>query len=279
MRRTTPRRPGELNTLRESLYRLVDLVLNHGWIVLVVAIVAELVAVLLLAAGGLVPEQEQTTRWTLFWWGVGFAVVGVAATSGLEKQRRWQHRERAKESLESQMLAAETVGPVVKRLLKLMQKPSSDHASQLALVIGTVLEADRRIFEHIESSRMVFYEYEPAKGARKPRLSPVNWSGKSRPAEPKPFTMADARGRSAINWAETADQPKFIADVELESDPGWQGSGNGYRTFISAPVRVGEALKGMITIDAKEPGDLDETDKPTIALLADLLALAYARRY
>jgi len=49
-----------------------------------------------------------------------------------------------------------------------------------------------------------------------------------------------------------------------------------YATFISAPVRTSDRIFGMLTINAKEAGDLSEEDRASITMLARLLATAEA---
>ena len=54
--------------------------------------------------------------------------------------------------------------------------------------------------------------------------------------------------------------------------------GHGYRTFISAAITNGQDAYGMVTVDAPKAGDLVDTDKQIVMLIADLLAIGFAEK-
>ncbi|PBA33451.1 hypothetical protein CKJ65_02000 [Mycobacterium intracellulare] len=71
-------------------------------------------------------------------------------------------------------------------------------------------------------------------------------------------------------------EPLFIENIDEVNDVDYRGTGSGYKTFISASIHNDADGYGMVTIDAPRPTSLVDTDKQLVALVADLLAIAFA---
>jgi hypothetical protein len=92
---------------------------------------------------------------------------------------------------------------------------------------------------------------------------------------PTSFEKGTPRGDLALKMvAEGKDW--FEKDTSQSSNPAYAGSGAGYKTYISAAIRSDTDGFGMVTVDAPRPGDLVETDRQIVLLVADLLAIAFA---
>ncbi|OWY79190.1 hypothetical protein B9C99_24025 [Rhodococcus sp. BUPNP1] len=102
-------------------------------------------------------------------------------------------------------------------------------------------------------------------------------AARGRDQQPKSFERGSARGDKAFKVLEMAGPYRFAADLDqVGQQEEWEGSGDGYRTFITAPIRSLEKGFGLLTIDAPRAGDLDDRHGQTIALYASALAVAYA---
>ncbi|GGF46458.1 hypothetical protein GCM10011519_20530 [Marmoricola endophyticus] len=67
----------------------------------------------------------------------------------------------------------------------------------------------------------------------------------------------------------------------MRTDPptGWDtDKDRDYRAFISVAVIAGDTALGMLTLDAVEPGSLDDDDMGLLRLMAGLLAVALGSR-
>lgn len=79
----------------------------------------------------------------------------------------------------------------------------------------------------------------------------------------------------AVWTAAERDEPRFVVDVLADPPPGWdRGKRRAYRTFITVPVRSGDALVGLLTVNAVNPGELTENDVSTMQIIAALLGTA-----
>lgn len=93
--------------------------------------------------------------------------------------------------------------------------------------------------------------------------------------KPQPFVRGTSRGDKAFKVLSMPSNFEFVADLS-QAPASWEGSGKGYKTFISAPIRVGEFGFGMLTLDAPNVGDLDSRDGSTVSLLAAALSIYFS---
>lgn len=127
-----------------------------------------------------------------------------------------------------------------------------------------------RVYSKIPDVRAIVYEL----NAEQNRLTPIKHAGERKPRGD--FTLDDDRGRAAIDFVLGDNGAELVSDVKKDGRPGWNGSGNGYRTYIAAPIVSKSGFHGMITIDAPRPGDLTHHDKRVIDLAASILSVGFA---
>jgi hypothetical protein len=107
-------------------------------------------------------------------------------------------------------------------------------------------------------------------------MSALAYQGRG--TKPKSFVTGTERGDSAFALVRAAGDV-FVPDLAASVPSGYAGSGRDYATFISASIatqRAGGAGYGMVTIDAPNAGDLVDTDRQIVILVANLLAIAFA---
>lgn len=133
-----------------------------------------------------------------------------------------------------------------------------------------VLHATTRLVQG-QRVRACFFRLLPASGLEPRRLEPDTYSGRS--VQPQHvFRQGEADGDAALGMLDRRER-RFHGDVDTDPPPGWSGTKSGYRTFVAVPVVAGDTCHGMFTVDALEPGDLDdEEDVGLVDLLAALLA-------
>lgn len=107
------------------------------------------------------------------------------------------------------------------------------------------------------------------------RMTCVEKAGRNQ--RPKNFEVGTVRGDKAFEILNTPLPYLFAANLDDKAaQVEWAGSGDGYRTFITAPIRSSNTGFGLLTIDAPTAGDLDDGHGRTVALYAATLAVAYA---
>ncbi|BBX19792.1 hypothetical protein MDUV_46520 [Mycolicibacterium duvalii] len=106
----------------------------------------------------------------------------------------------------------------------------------------------------------------------------VCYHGRGNSVQPQPFIRTTLRGERALEFVRRGGEPLFIRDIDKvnEGDVDYRGTRSGYKTFISASIHNDADGYGMVTIDAPRAGSLVDTDKQLVALVADLLAIAFA---
>lgn len=108
------------------------------------------------------------------------------------------------------------------------------------------------------------------------RLVPVQHAGRS--GSPRTtFTEGTPAGDAAIGMVLNGEN-RLCEDIDTNPPPGWDNSKTrDYKTFISVSVAAGDTAYGMLSLDALEPGDLNDDDLHLLSLMAAALAAALAQ--
>lgn len=265
-------RQGTWGEAIKSAYRWLSL--KASWIAVVANVVFVVGAAIFLAIAGF--EEFAGQRIVLLIFG-GLCTLGAAVLSFLiDQARRRADTNKAEEGAELQLAMTDAFQPILRRLVELRARPSDHHNQLLSKVVGNVLMTLPTLFRENPDLRMVVYDLDKTRG-RSRQLVVHDSAGRQR-NQAKAFVKGDGgRGDAVFSWIEERTA-RFVPDIETEDDPNWQGSGRGYRTFISVPIASQSEIFGMITLDAPAPGDLDETDVPIMVTLAEFMAVAHASR-
>lgn len=88
------------------------------------------------------------------------------------------------------------------------------------------------------------------------------------------FARGTVEGDAVWRSAE-ADELRFVRDVNAAAPDGWDRTRvRSYRTFITVPIRAGDDLVGLLTINAPKPGDLTSDDAGVMRVIASLIGVA-----
>lgn len=219
--------------------------------------------------------SEGDINWVPCIFGVLLGLASIGITILIDRWRRQSHRGETAERVQMQVTLNDAIIPILGELATMSGQDSNGRGRTLERVIGMVCSAVPAVLQ-AKRTRVVVFQLEENQGRRKRRLSPHHYVGRKDRAGQ--FVDGDGgRGDAVFAWLESA-RPRFVPDVRTEQLPGWQTGGKGYRTFISVPLLATGRAYGMISVDAPNPGDLDETDTAIIEVLASLLATAYAFR-
>jgi hypothetical protein len=87
------------------------------------------------------------------------------------------------------------------------------------------------------------------------------------------FVAGTVDGDAAIAMVESSGH-RLCVDIGIDPPPGWNDKERDYKTFISVAVVGGDTAYGMLTVDAMNPGDLEQRDVDLLTVMAGLLATA-----
>jgi hypothetical protein len=80
-------------------------------------------------------------------------------------------------------------------------------------------------------------------------------------------------GDAAIAMVESSGH-RLCTNIAVDPPPGWNDKERDYKTFISVAVVGGNTAYGMLTVDALNPGDLEQRDVDLLTVMAGLVATA-----
>ncbi|WP_131878277.1 GAF domain-containing protein [Curtobacterium sp. PhB191] len=206
-----------------------------------------------------------------FWTGVGSTALGITLSGFVERARRRTTENLSSEGGSFQIALEQGFLPSLEDLAKMAGKPQTHRQRDYQRVLDRASQV--LVISFTADVRVVVYRLTDAiLGSQE--LAVENSHG--RRGKPKPFIEGDGgRGDAVFDWIE-GGASLFVDDLAVRKLPGWQGSGKGYKTFISAPILIDGKPKGMLTVDAPTPGDLDETDRSLVESLAALVGVAFA---
>lgn len=211
----------------------------------------------------------------LIFWAAVCSVAAALSGAGAGALNRRQLTDKVHEAGDVLTALSRGLSPVLRALGDMQFLPVSDRAPGLTRVVDEVVATRAVLYKNLDGVRMVVYRIHVGRTRAPDRLTVDNWSGRPE-NRPQPFVDRDkGRGQAAFKWLRSGEPYKFCPDTSQEQDPDWKGSGNGYRTYISIPLRVGDTTYGMLTVDAPDPGDLLQTDIPVLQVIAQAMAIGY----
>ncbi|WP_155855309.1 GAF domain-containing protein [Actinotalea ferrariae] len=204
---------------------------------------------------------------------VGSVVLGLAALPEIAAAW-WRHEEEKANGnavAEAQVLLGQALTPLADLTASLAQGEANPNgifarACQHAAASCLVPFRDR-----LDVRALVFAVSEDQQS-----MTCVAHSGRLPKSEG--FRQGTTRGNSAFKVL-FGGEPVHVDDIaeeRLRSPRAWMGSGNGYDTFITAPIAVGEKGYGLLTVDAPGPGAFSRTDVLLVQLVASMLAGLFA---
>ncbi|MEU4651706.1 hypothetical protein [Nocardia fluminea] len=213
-------------------------------------------------------EFADVGDWAWFLGGI-VQLLAIGAIQYAEKRRRGFEHDAADRL---RVAMKDALQPLAGLIAAMPGMNKSERAAQLRCVAIQANGALKLLLHNVDRLRAVVYEMVAADGTMK-RIDYVGRGGKP----PEPFVPGTPRGDLAIAMVRDGET-KFAPDIDREPPENYEGSRKGYKTFISAAIKNGEDGYGMVTVDAPNAGDLVDTDKQIVMLVADLLAIAFAER-
>lgn len=204
---------------------------------------------------------------------VGSLLIGAGATA-LGATAFWRHQNDDAEDIAAarNKIMDDCLIPLFEQLHRIPSlAQESDRRTAVEFLAHQTASSLREAFLSVTGVRVAVFEVSEDQRRMTCTVS------RGRGTKPKPFFKGTPRGDKAFDLLTNPEKLHlFVSDI-AEADPGeWEGSGNGYSTFISAPIRTQTHAFGMLTIDAPKAGDLEARDGATVSVFAAALGVAYA---
>jgi len=206
-------------------------------------------------------------NWLTITIGVLLLIVATVPEICASWWRAEEERENGNARADLNLMLKRAIVPLVTRLEDIADAAPQDRPAEL-----------RRLLDKATGACLL-----PVDDSLKPRscLYLIDEEGKrmdcastdGRPQDAKPFILdSSRRGKSAFAALEEEDG-LFVADIS-KAPQKWAGSGSGYQTFITVPIRHSRAAYGLLTLDAPTPASLDESLRAYLQVIARIVAVA-----
>lgn len=169
-----------------------------------------------------------------------------------------------------ELLLEETLRPLLELAAETTSKARSVRTATAKSAADRVSHDIRGAFDDIQGVRVVVFQVSDD-GSKMTPYAPAG-----RQDRPGPFERGTPRGDKAFEILDSKRPFVAVDDLSATDPEEWQGSGDGYSTFISAPIRSSEHGMGLLTMDATKPGSLPARHGPTLALFAAALGVLMA---
>jgi hypothetical protein len=93
---------------------------------------------------------------------------------------------------------------------------------------------------------------------------------------PCPFERGTPRGDAAFEFL-AALIPEFYPDLKKRKPIGWQGTMEGYRTFVAVPIWTTGKVFGMVTVDSPRANSLVLEDQYVVEMFSEVMTLAFEK--
>lgn len=206
--------------------------------------------------------------WTVRILGLAGGIVATLPSAG---NLYWDSKNEDAEDVTAarERVMDESIPPLLEEICSLTTSSKRAREAAMTQAAKTVVKDLLVAYSGVTGVRAVVYSV----SSDAKRMTALATAGRSQ--RPGPFVRGTTRGDKAF---ETLNIPEnFLFEPNIAEASGrWAGSGNGYVTFISAPIRVGDEGYGLLTLDAPKVGDLDARDGSTVSLLAATLSIYFS---
>ena len=204
-------------------------------------------------------------------WVAGAVLIGVgAAIPGFILY--WKRKGRALDdtALGRERLLEEKPHPLLERAASAVPLPRNERTTEARRAAEKAVDDLAWAFGTVPGVRtVVFGVSDDGK-----RMSPLFHAGRQH--RPGDFVRGTPRGDRAFEVLEGKEPYVSVSDLTKVDTEAWAGSGEGYETFITAPIRSSDDGLGLLTIDAAQAGTLDKRHAATLSLFAATLAVLFA---
>lgn len=208
------------------------------------------------------------------WWFTG-QIAGVVVAAVAPMVLTWRAKKRESAAAEREIEARtqtrlemnEALDPIVRTLAT---SANNNVVGLRREVLSLVTKTAAEIIGPEHGTRSCYFDLQP--GPPK-TLAPTDYHAGRLGSTRSIFEEGTEDGDAAIAMVESNGH-RLCTDVTVDPPPGWNDKERDYKTFISVAVVGGDSAYGMLTVDALNPGDLEQRDVDLLTVMAGLLATA-----
>ena len=233
-------------------------------------------ALILSTAGGI--GLSRGDRWP-FWTGAAAVLIALALQvlqGALSVRKVNLDRDAEAQLFDSvvaqQDLMSDLLGEVARSVASMTRRPKSERATHFLRLAQQVVDAARAAYREVTGLRCVIYSLDDAGTS----LHPQVFATVGHREHPKPLLARTERGDQAVQLVHAGGH-MFVESIK-DAPNQWKGSGVGYDTFLSIPIRSSNTAYGLLTVDAPNTGDITPAIVATWRLAASVMATAFAVR-
>lgn len=171
-----------------------------------------------------------------------------------------------------QDLMSDLLGEVGRSAAAMLGQPKIERSAEFRRLAQQVVDSARAAYADVPGFRCVMYSLDAAQTS----LCVTVWAAVGHRDRPNDLVGGTERGDRAVQVAHSG-QHLFVRKISDASEQ-WKGSGVGYDTFLSIPIRSTTKTFGLLTVDAPLSGDITPAMVATWRLAAAILATIFALR-
>ncbi|GAA2074037.1 GAF domain-containing protein [Microbacterium hatanonis] len=104
------------------------------------------------------------------------------------------------------------------------------------------------------------------------RMESIGHGGRGE--RPRPFEADTPRGDAALDFLDAKTTASY-PNLDKVKPAGYEGTGSGYKTFISVPIWTANGVYGMVSLDAPKANSFDDGDVALTELTAELMSIPF----
>lgn len=212
-------------------------------------------------------DPASRDEWFYIWHGLTLLLIFLQGWLGLRSAAKFNRSQE-----EFKIVMFDQFGPVARQMTLM----SSMGTSQRRVKLGEVLTSCTAAAAGLPSAsrvRATVFQRDSDQGIDIFKPVPGCSHGRGDPPQ-SVFRRGDPEGDHVWAIAE-ADDHDFRRNIVKDPPPGFDRTRTrAYVTYITVPIRMGDELKGLLTINSPSEGDLTEDDVGTMRVLAALIGCA-----
>lgn len=208
------------------------------------------------------------------WGGIALVLLGIV----IQVVRGWRQDlagDRGDlETADLRIAMKDALRPLIGLISRMPDLRGELRVAQLTAVSdNAALALAKLLMSHVERARASVYALDPDGGA----LRVVAYGGRGeRPGE---FVRGGSASDPAIDRVR-AGETLVVDDWRSDPPAGFSKTESDWRSFVAVPIVSGDGYAyGMLTVDSPRPRSFGDTEQYTVAVVADLLAVAFAIAY
>lgn len=229
-----------------------------------------------IVAGWLIAIAKRFPDWEVwFWvWAIVLIALWVALQVLVKRDLRIIQSASDTEVSDLRVAMKDALQPLIRLISEMPDKPEEERDGHLkAIAENAVMASATLLMAHVERARANIYSMETDGSA----LRVLAYGGRGE--KPGEFVRG-APGANAALQRVKSGKSLIVKDWRVDPPEGWTKTESDWSSFVSVPIISGDGYAyGMVSIDSPKAESFFDTEKHTVTVVAELLAVAFALAY